>query len=145
MNNGRKIVLSLEEINASTSVPTGSTKPNVEGDPDYIAPYTDLTDCPFTATTTCPDAIGTVTTDSFEVEFSIIGSVYGNSLIQDIKVVIKQGSTEIQTETVPKSTFVNVLFETLTSGTEYTIDVIYLDNVGGTVATCTAVLTKTTL
>ena len=52
MNTGRKIFTSLIEVFADTGLPTGNTKPNVIGDPDYISPVNDLIACPITTTTT---------------------------------------------------------------------------------------------
>jgi len=43
-NTGIKNVLTLRKY--IDGVPTNETKTNTVGDPDYIAPYTDLTDCP---------------------------------------------------------------------------------------------------
>lgn len=36
----------LEEYNTDTNTPTGTTKPNDSGDPDYITPVADLVTCP---------------------------------------------------------------------------------------------------
>jgi hypothetical protein len=44
-NTGYKIYSQLQEIYTSTSVPTGRTKNNVQGQPDYIAPILDITTC----------------------------------------------------------------------------------------------------
>ena len=45
-NTGLKIYQDLEEFNSITGIATGNTKPNVDTDPDYIAPVQDLTLCP---------------------------------------------------------------------------------------------------
>lgn len=42
-NTGIKRVLTLRKY--VEGIPTGDTKPNIFGDPDYIAPYEDLVDC----------------------------------------------------------------------------------------------------
>jgi hypothetical protein len=44
MNTGTKVVLTLRKY--VNGVATSETKNNTVGDPDYIAPYEDLTDCP---------------------------------------------------------------------------------------------------
>lgn len=44
MNTGTKVVLTLRKY--VNGVATSETKANTVGDPDYIAPYEDLTDCP---------------------------------------------------------------------------------------------------
>ena len=49
-NTGIKNVLTLRKY--LNGVATSEVKPNTVGDPDYIAPYEDLTDCPVTTTTT---------------------------------------------------------------------------------------------
>lgn len=43
---GYKGYATLEEYDTVTGLPTGETKPNVEGDPDYVAPVEDLSTCP---------------------------------------------------------------------------------------------------
>lgn len=45
-NTGFRAFADLEEYNITTNVPTGNTKPNDSGDPDYIAPVQDLAACP---------------------------------------------------------------------------------------------------
>lgn len=58
MNTGKKIYTNLIEVHSITGTPTGNSKLNSFGDPDYIAPITDLSMCPVgsppapTATTT---------------------------------------------------------------------------------------------
>jgi hypothetical protein len=45
-NTGEKGNYNLQEYNTTTNQPTGITKPNDTGDPDYIAPGPDTTTCP---------------------------------------------------------------------------------------------------
>jgi hypothetical protein len=45
-NTGFKGYSTLQEYNTDTNIPTGNTKPNDSGDPDYIAPVSDTTTCP---------------------------------------------------------------------------------------------------
>ncbi len=45
-NTGEKGYTNLQEYNTVTNIPTGNTKPNDSGDPDYIEPVADTTTCP---------------------------------------------------------------------------------------------------
>ncbi len=45
-NTGDKGWTTLEQYNTATGEATGTTKPNVEGDPDYVAPVNDQATCP---------------------------------------------------------------------------------------------------
>jgi hypothetical protein len=45
-NTGEKGYTTLQEYNTTTNIPTGNTKPNDSGDPDYIAPIPDTASCP---------------------------------------------------------------------------------------------------
>lgn len=58
-NTGTKVVLTLRKY--VDGVATGETKINSPGDPDYIAPYQDLVDCPISGdqTTAAPTAAPT--------------------------------------------------------------------------------------
>ena len=60
-NTGIKTVLTLRKY--VDGVATSETKANVLGDPDYIAPYEDLVDCPVEGSTTTSTTITTTTTD----------------------------------------------------------------------------------
>lgn len=46
VNSGQKAYRRLEEYFTGTGQPTGNVKSNIPGDPDYIAPETDLNFCP---------------------------------------------------------------------------------------------------
>ncbi|NIG54749.1 hypothetical protein [Chitinophaga sp. Cy-1792] len=46
-NTGNKQYALLVQYSASTGLPTGVVKPNVPGDPDYVAPVVDAAGCPF--------------------------------------------------------------------------------------------------
>lgn len=80
-NTGTKIVLTLKQI------ATGATKPDTVGDPNYIAPYTDLTACPITFGTSCPLIAATGVTGSVQFEFSLPNSVVNNPAIDTVKFV----------------------------------------------------------
>jgi hypothetical protein len=45
-NTGDLADTTLQEYNTSTNIPTGTEKPNVDTDPDYIAPSADTNSCP---------------------------------------------------------------------------------------------------
>lgn len=45
-NTGQKGFTTLQEYNTDTNLPTGNTKPNNTGDPDYAPPVNDSTTCP---------------------------------------------------------------------------------------------------
>lgn len=48
---GSKVITTLIQINVVTGIPTGLTKPNTVGDPDYIAPAIDNDACkPYSTT-----------------------------------------------------------------------------------------------
>lgn len=51
-NTGNKIYSTLTQYEVVTSIPTGATKPNTIGDPDYVPPVLDSILCPTTTTTT---------------------------------------------------------------------------------------------
>lgn len=51
-NTGRIIYSELIQVFVDTGLPTGNTKPNSIGDPDYIPPSNDFVSCPLPTTTT---------------------------------------------------------------------------------------------
>lgn len=61
-NNGKKGWATLEEYYLDSGKPTGYTKPNVPGDPDYVPPVDDFTFCPPASTNppsgNCPQSGG---------------------------------------------------------------------------------------
>jgi hypothetical protein len=91
-NTGEKIVLTLKQEISGSGIPTGLTKPDIIGDPDYIAPYVDLIACPITFNTACPLASGTSGSNSIEFEFSLPNSVVNNPAINLIKVMALSSS-----------------------------------------------------
>ena len=74
-NTGTKVVLTLRKY--VNGVATDETKVNSAGDPDYIAPYQDLVDCPIggeqttttTAATTTTTTSATTTTTTIQQNF----------------------------------------------------------------------------
>lgn len=59
-NTGIKTVLTLRKY--VNGIPTNETKSNTPGDPDYIAPYEDLVDCPIGSEPTTTTSTTTTTT-----------------------------------------------------------------------------------
>lgn len=143
-NTGMKIVTTLQEVDANNGdAPTGNTKPNDLGDPDYITPYEDLTDCPLVTSIACPiNAVITFTNslDTVEYEFSLPNSVINNPAIDKIEVqgyntvtLAVEGAT--QTFNAP---FTNYFSGTLTglTGTGYNVQVRYVTNPSTIIQTC---------
>jgi len=60
-NTGYQAYTTLEQYYVATGLPTGTTKPNTIGDPDYVAPVLDLVDCPLPTTTTTSTTSTTTT------------------------------------------------------------------------------------
>jgi len=86
---GTKIVSSLQKIDSVTGMPVipPEVKPNIPEDPNYIAPYSDLTTCPPTYTLLCPTATHTVTGSDAEYEFSVAKSTYNNPLLYKFGII----------------------------------------------------------
>lgn len=145
-NTGKKIVLTLKEVYDHNSSPTGTTKPNTPGDPDYIAPLTDGTACPITYTTTCPSvAIATYnsTDDTVEFEFAVLNSVLSNPAVAKVQARLKSGSTTVQgiTYTLPHSNYFAGFFTAISTPGTYGIDVAYLNSSNTEVSVCTGLAT----
>jgi hypothetical protein len=92
-NTGTEIVLTLKQVISGSNIPTGLTKPDLIGDPNYIAPYTNLTNCPITYNTSCPLVAGTSGSGVIEFEFSLPNSVVNNPGITKVTVTAVTGST----------------------------------------------------
>ena len=88
-NTGIVDVLTLSQYNVNTGLPTGVTKDNVYGEPDYIPPYLDLTECPITYSLQCADlTYRSVGDTKVYYEFGIINTVKLNPAISKIKVSV---------------------------------------------------------
>lgn len=135
-NTGTKNVLTLKE--GTEPCPpctpfTGNTKPNTIGDPDYIAPYQDLVDCPLIANLVCPvDVIGTgFTSGDVQYEFSLPPSGLAVPALAKIKIKFMLASVEQASDifilpNVPPNYF-NGTVSGLTTSTTYDIEIDYLD------------------
>ena len=139
-NTGEKGYANLQEYNTVTNIPTGNTKPNDSGDPDYIAPAPD--------TATCPNGadITTVTFDSalqiFNVNLHAAAIFTGSGFISPINyntgsVNNTYGGGWTFVFPAPKNRVfsVNVQAQTLDSGNtsgNVKCRVTYIDNSGNT-------------
>lgn len=143
-NDGTKIVINLDQMIPPYPPPnpTGVVKPNIQGDPNYIAPYLDLVDCPVTGDATCPVLQASGGNDQIEYEFSIPNSVLMNTSIVKVRIRIMDstGTTEesFVDYTFPMSPSTNykyALISPVTVGT-HQIDAQYLNSVDSVVANC---------
>lgn len=135
-NTGQKVVLTLEQVDDTTGVPTGLTKNNTPGDPDYIAPYTDLTDCPITTSFTCPaNIIATgYTNGTAQFEFSLPPNTTNYPGLGRIKIrVMNSVPAEVTNVifTIPNGVTLNYFSGAVTglaASTTYTLRIQYLDS-----------------
>lgn len=94
-NTGKKIVLTLMQVNSVTFVPTGLTESNDPSNPDYIPPYNDFVTCPISYSFACPLPIFTGYTGSIGFEFSLYNSVVTNPQVTSVNVLaISQSVTK---------------------------------------------------
>ena len=151
-NTGKEIVLTLKQIALPDppGLPTGLTKSNIIGDEDYIAPYINLGNCPVTADTTCPYFLASGLAGIVQYEFSVLPSVISNPSIDSIKIQLMDGTgVTLQQETTftfpmsPSTTYKAASFGSVIAGS-HQLNAIYLDSVGGTVASCLNLQTVTT-
>lgn len=113
---------------------TGVTKPNVQGDPDYIAPALNLAACPVTPVLDCPVAvIATGFTDgTAQYEFS---QTPGSLAVANLaKIKIKFMLTGVETASdvfvLPNTSpnFFQGSVSGLAASTTYTIEIDYLNS-----------------
>lgn len=86
-NTGKKIVLTLKQVNSVTFAPTGLTESNTFGTPEYIPPYTDFIACPLTNSLSCPIIISSGFTGSIGFEFSLLSSTIDNIQLKSVNVI----------------------------------------------------------
>jgi hypothetical protein len=141
-NTGTQIVNTLVEVDAANgNTPTGNTKSNTFGDPDYIAPVTNTTDCPITVNLNCPDdIITTFDTPTLYYEFTIPASVKNNPAVNKVRVTAYdtdanavEGTPTVFTS--PLGYYFSGSFTGLTQ-TNYSIRVEYLNSSDVVQATC---------
>jgi hypothetical protein len=138
-NTGIVYVLTLEQYNENDGVPTGVTKDNVYGQPDYILPYLDLTECPISYSLQCADVTYRSTGDTkVYYEFGIINTVKLNPAIGKIKVSVYTLADVLVTSTDITAPFTANYYNgefTVTAGTYY-VTVNYYDT-SNALITCT--------
>ena len=89
-NTGMKGWSTLEEYYIDTGLPTGFTKPNVPGDPDYVPPVSDPAFCP--PATITPPATGIsmtlVNTGPFNITYNgpATGTLTGGGTVNNLPV-----------------------------------------------------------
>lgn len=136
-NTGQKVVLTLKQVDEDTGIPTGLTKNNIPGDPDYIAPYEDLVDCPLTANLQCPISIAATgyTDGSAEIEFSLENPTVSYPGLDNVKIRFMNSVPAEVAEIVfaiphiPANYFAGSLTAgTLTASTTYTLRIQYRDS-----------------
>lgn len=142
-NTGMEVTLTLQQVDANNAnTPTGLTKNNVIGDPNYVPPGVDLIDCPITYTLTCPtNKVSTYDASVLEYEFAILDSVKANPAIGKIKVYAFNMVTNLpvgapQIITGPFTS--NYISGTLTGmiGLSYDIQVVYTTAADAILQTC---------
>lgn len=125
-NTGNTGYATLEEYNTGTGTPTGVTKPNDSGDPDYIPPFSDPLTCP-----TGPD----VTTASYgsNLEIAKVEANYGTSVYFDTVTDTEAGGYQYL-RALPRNinTTVTVKVRRLTGGTGPVKARVYYVDSGGT-------------
>jgi hypothetical protein len=145
-NTGKKVITLLRKKNLTTGVLTGTTKPNIPGDPDYVPPQDDLVACPVPVDLTCPvmQAVKKGAA-SIQYEVSLPESVLKNPAFFKLEIVLKQGVTTIATQTFLDfdPNYFSGLFETLTGGLTYTITVVYRNAANAILHSCPAVASVT--
>lgn len=141
-NTGTQIVNTLVEVDANNgNLPTGNTKSNTFGDPDYIPPVTNTTDCPIVVSLDCPDDIVTTfATGTLYYEFTIDASVKNNPAVNKVRVTAydtdanaPEGTPTVFTS--PLEYYFSGSFTGLTQ-TNYSIRVEYLNSSDVVQATC---------
>jgi hypothetical protein len=138
-NTGRKLVLTLKEVQNPGSIPTGETKTNLSSDADYIAPYEDLDDCPVVYTLDCPSVEYSMNDDDTTLyyEFSLPNSVVDNPLLAKIRVTLNTGPED--DFLLPNSTpnyFVGEFAGLNPLLVPYSIIITYLDSEDTVLQTC---------
>lgn len=139
-NTGKKIVLTLMQVNPVTFVSTGLTEANEPSSPDYIPPYNDFVTCPISNSLACPVPIFTGHSASIGFEFSLFNSVVTNPQVTSVKVLaISQSITRASSSFVlPNSTpnyFSGSVGGSLASGT-YSVSIQYFSG-STSITTCT--------
>lgn len=147
-NTGNKIVLTLKEVipPCPPCIPTGQTKPNTFGDPNYIAPYQDFGACPLQFNLNCPIYVAATgqSLGRVQVEFNVFNSVLNNPAVFKVKVSVMDGVTEVASNVWvlpnPNNNYFAWNWTGLSAGSR-TIRVEYLDNVDTVLQSCPNLVT----
>lgn len=138
-NTGKKIVLTLKQVNSITFAPTGLTEPNTFGTSEYIPPYTDLISCPLTNSLSCPIAVITGLSGSLGFEFSLLTSTVNNAQVSSVKVEAISASSIMGSSSfaLPNSTpnYFSGSIGSLVHGV-YTLNILFLSG-SSVLSTCT--------
>jgi hypothetical protein len=129
-------VLTLKQVNQDSLIPTGLTKPNTIGDPDYIAPHIDTTLCSLTYTLAAPTNIILTATDAprYSIDFGLNDDVVKNPALASITATIRNAttSTTLGTKvwTIPNTPNPNAFFDSqslsgITAGNTIVVDLVY--------------------
>lgn len=128
-NTGNLVFTDLEEYNTVTNTPTGTTKPNDSGDPDYIAPT------PSAACAAGPDM--TQVTYGSGLEISKVELHYGSTFLYADTVGDTGSGGYIYIFSIPKNTALNIAVKAKTLSVGNTtgflkVRVTYVDSSGTT-------------
>lgn len=156
-NTGILIPITIQQVESPcnppwtgcTCAPGCPTKANNPSDPDYIAPFEDLTQCPIVYTTTCPDVVCTGLTTSILYEFALLTSVLNNPALDKVKIKamlvgVEQGSVITVLSTNVTLNYFSGSITGLVSSTTYDIEIDYLDGSNAVVANCPGLASITT-
>ena len=144
-NTGVKIILTLKEVVGpcpTPCTPTGQTKNNVVGDPDYIAPYTDLIACPVVASLECPITVIATgfTNGTAQFEFALKSSTLAYSGLSKVRIRFMNGITQAAAQTFTLPVYTGNYFSGNISGippsTSFGIFIDYLNNVDAVLSAC---------
>lgn len=142
-NNGTLIVLTLQEIDGNNgNTPTGNYKNNILGDPDYIPPYFNSSNCPIITNLNCPtSAMTTFASGTLNYEFSISASVKNNPLVDNIAVYAYNTGSSLRDGlpiVISDPTVSNYYSGSFSSllGPSYTVEIVYRDNTNAELENC---------
>ena len=142
-NTGNAIVVTLKQVDANNvNTPTGLTKDNVIGDPDYEEPYKDDDNCAITTNLNCPtNKVKTYSSSKLEWEFTLDNSVINNAAIKKIQVFAFNVTTNSVQGTPVEwlSPFTSNYFSGSINGLSagfFNAQIKYLDNTSAVLQTC---------
>jgi hypothetical protein len=137
---GNKIVTILGYFNYTQGVFTGTTKPNIPGDPNYIEPEYAPDECPVDESLSCPVIkVGSGSGGRLSFNFSLPDGVIGGEQVASMEVILRDGAdaivdTKVFTDFDPN--YFQGVFTGLSLGETYSIDILYKDENGDVVHSC---------